>query len=314
MCGVFLLTNFVSRNTSSFRQPSLITITIMPPMGSNDHMDWLPGLGTQSHNSFDLASAPRAKLETGHNTKAANRVFDEVQYSIVCHDCGKNFWRRSTADSHAALTTHVLHEDTMSPSSPVIVPISPATSWATAPRTNTPLNSLTETETSLNADFLDHGYSEDIGDEEYSVCFDCGKHFWSYEAASNHARIGHMQDTEIVPSSVPDESPTLAATDPAVTPTFPAASPGTKPTPLFRKTGPDTASPPGVGGKFPTSASWTSECTSSRGFSPTSPTSAHGITSPTSGHATALFREKFAHPTVPNVSQRVCMLTKRVCC
>lgn len=276
-------------------------------MESNGHMDWLPGLGAQSHNSSDLAPAPRAKLESGFNTKAANRVLDEVQYSIVCHDCGKHFWRRSTADSHAALTAHVLHEDIVSPSSPVIVSSSPAASWASAHRTNTFLTSGTDAETSPNTDILDQGDSKDIGDEEYPVSFECVRHFWSYEAAKNYARIGHMQDTEMVPSSILDGSysPTSSTIDPAVISTFLA-----------------TASPPAIRGTAPTSPSWTTKNTSSREFSPTSPidseddipNSTYGISSPTSGRETALFRENFAHPTVPNVSQRVCMLTKRVRC
>ena len=304
MCGVCVnqALYFVSSNTSSFCKPSLITVTMMPPMESNDHINWLPGLGSQSHSFPDMALAPPAKLETGFNTKAA-KVVDEEQNSIVCHDCGKHFWRRSTADSHAALTAHVLHEDIISPSSPVIVPSSPTATWASAPRMNTSLSSATDAETSPNTDILDQG---NIGDEEYSICSECGGHFWSYDAANIHARMGHMQDIEMVPSSVSDasHSPTFSATVLAVTPTFPA-----------------TASHPAIRGTAPTSPPCTTEHT--RGaFSPTSPidyednipASAYGTTSPTSGHATALLWEYFAHPTVPDVSQRVCILSKKFCC
>lgn len=274
-------------------------------MESNGHMDWLPGLGTQSHSFSNLASAPRANLETGLNTKAANGALDEVQYSIVCYDCGKHFWRRSTADSHAALTAHVLHEDVISPSSPVIVPSSPTISWDSAHRTKASLSSATDAETSVNTDVIDQGDTEDIGGEEYPVCFECGRYFSSYEAASNHARIGHMQDLEMILSSLPDGSPISTATNPAVTPTFPA-----------------TASPHAIRGIAPTSPSWTTEHTSSRGFSPTSPndseddfpTSTYEISSRTSDDAMALFQELYALPTTPNVSQRVCILTKKFRC
>lgn len=293
----------------------------MLSMGSNDHMDWLPGLGTQSRNVSDLALAPRVKLKTGFNMKAADRAVDEVQFSIMCNDCGKHFWSRYKANSHAALTAHVLHEDIMSPSSPVIVPISPAASSTSAPRTNTLFTSATDAETSPNTNNLDQEDSKDIGDEEFSICSDCGRHFWSHEAADNHARTEHMQDTEMVPSSVPDGSPTFSATSPAITPTSPAANPGINLSPPYWNTDPDTASLAAIGGTAPTSPSWITEQTTRDQFSPTSPysedeipTFTYGTTSPTSGHATALFREHFPRPLVPNVSQRVCIFAKKVCC
>ena len=80
-------------------------------MGSKDHINWLPGLGDLSHHGSNSLSTPRAELETGLNTQAGESEVDEVQDSIVCDDCGKQFWSRSKADSHAALTAHVLWED-----------------------------------------------------------------------------------------------------------------------------------------------------------------------------------------------------------
>ena len=254
----------------------------MPPTDSNGHMDWIR-FGTQSHPFSDPASAPHAELETALNTKATDRVLDQVQYPIACHSCGKHFWSHSRADSHAALTEHnVLHENISSLNSPVMVPSSPAATSTSAPRMAMSFTYATDAETSLHTDILDQGDSEDIGDEEYSMCSGCGRVFWSYEVADNHARIGHMQDIEMVSLSIPDGSPTFVAIN----------------------------SPPAIRGTAPTSPSWTTERFNSRSFSPTSPIPSedqlsaftYGNTSPTSDHDPALFMEELAHLLVPDVS------------
>ena len=261
--------------------PCLLSrLLVSPPMDSNVHMDWLR-YGTQSHSISDPASAPCMEVEAGLNT-TSDRVLDQVQYPIVCHTCGKHFWSHSRADSHSVLTEHVLYDDTSSLSSPVMVPSSPAATSTSAPRMNTSFTYATDAETSPHRDIFDQGDSKDIGDEEYSMCSGCGRVFWSYEAANRHARIGHMQDTEMVSSSIPDGSPTFAA----------------------------LASPPAIRDSVPSSPSWTTEHTNSRAFSPTSPissedqlsTSTYGNTSPTSDHDTALFMEQLAHLLVPDVS------------
>lgn len=293
---------------SSKSPSSLLTVLIMTPMESNDQKDWLRT--SQSHIGSNSVSAPRAELETGLNTQAADPKVDEVQCSIVCDDCGKHFWSRSKADSHAALTAHVLHEGIISPSSPVIIPDSPAACSAYAPRTNTLFTSAKEAEASLNAETPDKEDSGDSG-EEHSLCFDCGRHFWSHEAANYHVQKGHMQDTEIVPSSAPDGSPTFAATVPAVDSTSSAAKSSINPSSLYRKTGPGTASLANNGGITPTPPCWTTEQTTGRAIPPTSPfnnrgldsTAMYGTTSPTSGRAMAVVRKQIARPPVPKVSQ-----------
>ena len=176
--------------------------------------------------------APRIELKTGLDTQAADPKVDEVQYSIVCDDCGKHFWSRSKADSHGALTAHVLHEEFISPQSPVIVGNFPAASSASAPDSSPPLTSAIEAEASPYADTPD---SEDSENDEYSICFDCGRHFWSHEAANNHAKTGHMHDTEMVPSSAPDMYDTSAVAGPAVTPTSLAASLSISPSPHWTR-------------------------------------------------------------------------------
>lgn len=168
-------------------------------MGSRDNVDWLPGLGNPSHGGQSSVPAP------------PDMEVDEVQYSIVCDDCGRHFWSRSKADSHAALTAHVLHEANVSPSSHVTVPHSPAINLACAPEVNMYFASAIEAEASPNSKNPDLEDRGDSGDEEYSPCFDCDKHFWSHEAGTDHAKTGHLQDTEMVTSSAPDGSPTSSA-------------------------------------------------------------------------------------------------------
>ena len=162
-------------------------------------MDWLPELGNPSHGGQSSVPAP------------PDTEVDEVQYSIVCDDCGRHFWSRSKADPHAALTAHVLHEANVSPSSHFTVPHSPAINSACAPEGNMHFASAIEAEASPNSKNPDLEDRGDSGDEEYSPCFDCGKYFWSHEAVTDHAKTGHLQDTEMVPSTTPDGSPTSSA-------------------------------------------------------------------------------------------------------
>ena len=244
-------------------------------------MEWLPGLGTPSHSGCKSTSAPGAELETGLNTQAADPEVDEVQFSIDCDDCGKHFWSRSKADSHAALTAHVLYREIMPPSSPITILDSPAP------------NSMKDVEAFFDAEPSDiEGSTTDSEDEEHSL-------FPSYAAAENHAKTGHMQDTDMVSSSIPEGSPTFAAAVPAGPTTSFAANPSINPSSFYWNTGPGTASlltsgdttldspysdseatighsvshtPPIYnGGANRTSSHWTTKQMTSRAISPTSP-------------------------------------------
>lgn len=271
-------------------------------------MNWLPGLGSpppSSQNSFSVPPDPE---------------FDEVEYSVVCDGCGKHFWSLSKAYSHAALTAHVLHKETISPSSHAGVLHSPVNNSARALETNTVFPSTAEAE--ANTDTSDQEDGEDSGDDKYPLCYECGRYFWSHEEADYHAKIGHMQDTVIIPSSDPDGWPTSASASPVLTPTSPAANSSIHPSYPYWNIGPGTASLAGNEGTTPNSPYWTTEPETDRAISPayplydggvnsTSPGYSEGAnppsmylnTSPTSGHAMTLFGEQFARPFVPNVSQ-----------
>ncbi|KAM0804914.1 hypothetical protein BDR22DRAFT_959496 [Usnea florida] len=175
-------------------------------------MDWLPGLSNPSDRSSDSVSMFRADSETGFNTQTTIPDVDEVQYSIVCEDCGKHFWSRSKAVSHAALTAHVLNEEMMLSPSPDIVPKSPTTGSASAPISNTAVTSAIDAEVYQKADAInDFEDNEGSEDENESICFDCGRHFWSRRAAYNHAVIGHGHDgADTGPSSASGRSPRAA--------------------------------------------------------------------------------------------------------
>ena len=180
-------------------------------------MDWLPGLSNPSYRASDSDSVSmfRADFETGLNTQTTTPDVDEVQYSIVCEDCGKHFWSRSKAVSHAALTAHVLNEEMMMSPAPVIIPESPTTGSASAARVNTAITSAMNTEFNQKADAIDD-YEDGEGseNEDESICFDCGRHFWSQKAAHNHAMIAHVHGADrapLRPSGRPSWAAALAA-------------------------------------------------------------------------------------------------------
>ena len=180
-------------------------------------MDWLPGLSNPSDSSSDSVSMFRADSETGFNTQTTNPDVDEVQYSIVCEDCGKHFWSRSKAVSHAALTAHVLNEELMLSPSPDIVPESPTTGSASAPRSNTAVTSAIDVELNQKADAInDFEDNEGSEDENESICFDCGRHFWSRKAAYNHAIIGHGHEADTAPPSASGRLPWAATLAPGM--------------------------------------------------------------------------------------------------
>ena len=172
-------------------------------MGSNDQMEWLPGLGIQSRNGSQIFADP----ETIRDTQAIDPSVDEVQFSIVCGDCGKHFWSRSKANSHAALTTHVLHEDDSLPDSPVTIPESPITSPATT-------HTLAEAWRDVNA--ADQEGSQVSGGGKYDSFLDYSGPSYCYGSANKYANIECMQDTELVPSSAADGSPTSGMLSAAV--------------------------------------------------------------------------------------------------
>ena len=190
----------------------------MTPMETARHkLDCLPGLSNPSNKASDSVSMFRADFKTGLNTQTTNPDVDEVQYSIVCEDCSKHFWSRSKAVSHAALTAHVLNEEMMLSPSPVISPESPVTGSASAPRVNTAITSAMNAEVNQKADAIDNREdSEDGEDDDESICFDCGRHFWSQKAAHNHAMIGHAHGADTAPSSASSGPPRAAALAPGM--------------------------------------------------------------------------------------------------
>ena len=292
--------NFILRNHILLPQHlhlSLFTFTIMISTETDNHMEWLPGLGTPSHSASKSTSASGAELETSLNTQAADLKVDEVQYSIVCDDCGKHFWSRSKAHSHAALTAHVLHGEITSPSSPVTIPDSPAACSASAPNTNTVFSSAKDAEATLNAEASNTEGSSDGEDKERSLRFDYGRHFRSYEAANNHSKIGHMQNTDMVPSSVPEGSPTFAAAGPAFT-TSSAAHPSMNPSFLYWNTGPGTASLL-TNGETPTSLYSDPKATTGHAVSPTSPVYNGGANWTSPRWTTKQMTSRAISPTAP---------------
>ena len=257
-------------------------------------MDWLPGLGTQSRSGCNPFSA---ELEAGFNTQAVHSKNDEVQYSIVCDDCGKYFWSRSKADFHAAVTAHALHRDNTSRCSSVTSPGSPTASPASLPETDTNSTSGREANASPSGDTTDQEDSGDSGDEEYSI-------------ADSSARKGLVHDTELVPSSVSDGSLTSATVGPAVNAASPAVNPGIHPDNVYwnSRRGYDFLA---AKGQNPTSPCWTNDRPTRPAVCPTrpvydrgiSPTSIHRTPSPTSSHAMNPFQQHFAHPTMLDVGQ-----------
>ena len=168
-------------------------------------MDCLPGLSNPSHRASDSVPMFRADIGIGLNTQTTNPDVDEVQYSIVCEDCNKHFWSRSKAVSHAALMAHVLNDEMMSSPSPVIIPESPTIGSAPAPGLNTAFTSAADTEVNQKANAIDvYEDNEGSEDDDESICFDCGRHFWSQKAAHNHAMIGHAHGADRAPSSAFD--------------------------------------------------------------------------------------------------------------
>ncbi len=289
---------------------------------SNEDMDWLPGLGKSSHGASNSFSAPRADLETAFNTQA---VDDAVQYSIECEDCGKHFWSRAKAHSHAAMTAHVLRKPSTSP----LFPRSPATISAFAPQMDTLFSERereassdpdtlfvkTEAVASSDPDLLDQDFSEGSGD---IICIDCDRRFRSYEAVNDHAKRAHRPDTEIVPSSIPDGFPASTAdtAGPAVKATYSTANPSINTDSVYWNTKPGHIY---LGGKHPTSPCLNAEQTIPHAIFPTHPlydgagnaTSTYGFISPTSSHSADLSRGRLA---VPDVSQWVCESAKKIFC
>ena len=166
-------------------------------------MEWLPGLGIQSRSGSEIFADP----ETIRDTQAQDPSVDGVQFSIVCENCGKHFWSRSKANSHAALTTHVLHEDDILPDSPVTIPESPTTSPV-------PTHTLIEACQDVNA--ADQEGSQVSGGDEYDSFFDYSGSSYCYESATEHANVKCIQDTEVVPSSATGGSPTSSMLSAAV--------------------------------------------------------------------------------------------------
>ena len=262
-------------------------------------MDWLPGLGPHSHSGSKLFPPER---QTSLDTQAMDQKVDEVQFSIVCNDCGNYFWSRSKADSHAALTTHFLYEEDMSRSSPPAVQELPTASLESPD---------TLAKASPEIDALDLEASEDVGVEEYPIGFDCSGFFGCGAAANKHAKIGCMQNTEMVPSGVPDGSPTSAVFISAVTPTSPAAGSSVRTKSSYVKTEPGYSFLPTNGRVNPTSLRSNTKKSTTRANilefpvydRELDPTATFGTTDSTSGHVIDSPPTQVFDVSVPNVSQ-----------
>ena len=261
-------------------------------MVSNDQMEWLPGLGIQSRSGSEIF----ADSDTIRDTQTIDPSVDEVQFSIVCEDCGKHFWSRSKANSHAALTTHVLHEDDILPDSPVTVPESPTTS---------PGSTHTLAEACRDMNPAEQEGSEDGGGDDYGSSFECGEFPCYYGAANNHANLECMQDTELVPSSAPDGSPTSGVLSAAVARDTPAVDSSVDPSSLFRSA---------RRARLPNTTTGASSSTSPVYKGGVIPTTTYGTPSEISGRVIDSFLKKSPPFSGPNVSQRVCLSIKKVVC
>lgn len=265
-------------------------------------MHWLPGLGTHVYRGSESVSTELDKIP---DTQAVDSTVDEVQFSIVCYDCGKHFWSRSKADSHAALTAHVLHEDNTSPYLPVYSPDPIAESPTAVPAS-------TRTHVRASSDISISGQEDSGGSEngEYPICLNGSRYYCVSEAANNHATTKNMQGTELVPSSVPHGSPTSAIASPAVTSASPASNHSMLPSSPYWNGTPGYISLVANGATFPTSRCPASEQTTIREFQASSPvyggvrpTSTDRLTNSISSHAMDPFIGRyFPHP-VPSVSE-----------
>ena len=262
-------------------------------MCSNDQMEWLPGLGIQSRSRSEVF----ADLEIIRDTQAIDPSVDEVQFSIVCEDCGKHFWSRYKANSHAALTTHALRENDILPDFPVTIPESPTTSPAST-------HALPEACRDMNS--AEQEGSEGSGDDDYGSSLECGEFPSYYGAANSHANLECIQDTELVPSSAPSGSLTSGILSAAVARDIPAAESSIHPSSpswnASRARLPNTT--------ITGAGSSTSSVDRGRAVSTTTPE----IFSETSGRVIDPFPEQTSPPFAPNVSQRDCMAIKRAVC
>ena len=218
-------------------------------MDSNDQMEWLPGLGIQSRAGFKVF----ADTETIRDTQAVDLSVDKVQFSIVCEDCGKHFWSRSKANSHAALTTHELHEDATLPESPVAIPEPPTTS---------PASTCTLADVCVDLESAEQEGSGDSGGDDYGPSFERGEFPYYFGAANNHANLECMQDTELVPSSASDGSPIsdflsaavardTPAVDSSIHPNSPSWNAGRARLPNMTTTGVSSSTSPVYRGRSP---------------------------------------------------------------
>ena len=292
----FLMTGFTpTSQTYVFLSNAPLTPLLFFPtvasMGSNDQMEWLPGLGIQSRSRSEVFT----DLESIRDTQAIDPSVDEVQFSIVCEDCGKHFWSRSKANSHAALTTHVLHEDDMVPGSPVTVPESPTTN---------PVFTHTPAGTWRDMKFAEQEGSEGSGDDDYGSSFECGE--FPYGAANSHANLECIQDTEFVPSSAPSGSLASGILSAAVARDTPAAESSIHPSsPSWNASRARLPNTTITGAGISTSPV-------NRGRAV--PTTTPDIFSETSGRVLDPVPEQSSPPFAPNVSQRDCMAIKRAVC
>ena len=264
----------------------LLIVTTVASMCSNDQMEWLPGLGIQSRSGSEIFG----DVEHIRDTQAIDPSVDEVQFSIVCEDCGKHFWSRSKANSHAALTTHVLHEDDAMPDSPVTIPESPTTSPAS---THTLAEACRDVKSAGQED------SEDKGGDGCGSSFDYSEFSYYYEAANKDVSIECTQDVELVPSSTPDESPATGILSAAVDRDIPDT---------------DSSIHPSI---HPSSPSWSARYarlpnTTTTGASTSTspvykgvvvPTTRYGTSSETSDLVLDPLRKQSLPPFAPNVSQ-----------
>ena len=262
-------------------------------MGSNDQIERLPGLAIKPRSVSEIF----ADLIPIRDTGTTDPSIDEVRFSIVCEDCGKHFWSRSKANSHAALKTHVLHEDDMLPDSSATIPESPATS---------PASTHTLPEVCRDMNSAEQEGSQDSEGDDYDSSLECGKLPCYYGAANNHANLACMQDAEFVPSSAPDGSLTsgilstavacdIATKDSSTHPSSPSWNANSVRLPNTTITGAgSSASPINKGRAIPTTTYSTSSEISGRVIDPVP-------------------RQSLA-PFAPTVSQWVCFSIKQVVC
>ena len=183
------------------------------------------------------------------------------------------------------------------PDSPVTFPESPTTSLA-------PTHTLAEACRDVNA--ADQEGSQVSGGDGYDSFFDYSGSSYCYGSATEHANIECMQDTELVPSSAADGSPTSGMLSAAVARDTPSTDSSIHPSSLSR-----SARRARLPNTTTTGASGSTSPVYKGGVIPTT---TYGTSGETSGRVIDSVPNQSPPPFGPNVSQYIWLSIKRVVC